>query len=261
MKKKNLVIGAMLALLVGGCASNPDYSDGSGNQEINLEAGKYDESPANLFIQLAYAYLREGDVNTALINAEKAVEKDPSNPNAHNILALLYQRLGQPTKAEQEYREALSIAPNDPYINNAYGGFQCELKNLDKAMIHFKKTINHPLYRDKWIPMTNIGICALRMDNLELAQEYFRKALQINGKFRIALYNMIEVSVLQEKYMSARAYLQRYLEVGEHDSKTLWWGIQTEKVLGDRDRLDSYRLLLRVKFPDSEEAHLLMADK
>ena len=71
---------------------------------------------------------------------------------------------------------------------------------------------------------------------------------------------MIDVSVKQENYWSARAYLQRYLEVAQHDAKTLWWGIKTERVLGDRDKLASYELLLRSKFPDSEEAYMLNTD-
>ena len=258
MKNKFLLLSVFLVLL-SGCQSNPGYEGSSG--EISLESGKYDNSPANTYIQLAIAYLREDEFETALLNAQKAVQRDSGNPNAHNILALIYQRLGQYAKSEASYRRALSISPNDPHINNTYASLLCELKKFDKSLIHYKKTYSHPLYQEKWIPLTNIGLCALKENNLELAEENFRKALQYNGKFRIALYNMIGVSVRQEKYMSARAYLQRYLEVGKHDAKTLWWGIKTEEVLRDRDRLDSYKLLLRAKFPDSEEAKMLMADK
>jgi len=248
----------ILILGLSGCQTvPPTYDDETGNREINLEAGKYENSPANVYIQLAIAYLNEQDFNTALANAKKAVAKDNSHPNAYNVLALIYQRLGQNTKAEANYRRALSISPNDPYINNTYGSFLCSLKKLDKALIYYKKTESHPLYSNKWVPLTNAGICALRLGNLELAQEYLRKALQINGKFGIALYNMIDVSVKQENYWSARAYLQRYLEIAQHDAKTLWWGIKTEQVLGDQDKLASYKLLLRSKFPDSEEAHKL----
>lgn len=261
MNNRYLIFILACGLVLSGCQSTPDYVSEDGKREIRLDTGKYENSPANLYIQLSIAYLGEDDINTALKYAKKAIAKDASNPYAHNILSLIYQRLGQYSKAEAGFRKALSIEPNEPRINNTYGSFLCELKKLDKALIHFKKTIDHPLYKQKWIPMTNIGICALREGNLELAQEYLRKALQNNGKFRVALYTMIEVSVLQENYWSARAYLQRYLEIAEHDAKTLWWGIQTEKNLGDRDRLDSYKLLLRVKFPDSEEAKMLMADK
>ena len=259
MNRRYLVFTVVFSLFLAGCQSSPSYEGSNG--EINLDTGQYENSPANTFIQLAIAYMEQGQMTVALKYAKRAVQQDASHPDAYNIRGLIYQRLGQYSKAEHDFRKALSISPNNPRINNTYGSFLCELKKIDKALIYFEKTISHPLYEQKWVPMTNAGICALRVNNLEVAQDYLRKALQNNGKYRIALYNMVEVSVLQKNYWSARAYLQRYLEVGQHDSKTLWWGIHTERELGDRDKLDSFKLLLRAKFPDSEEAHMLMADK
>lgn len=248
-------IAVIAMLLLVGCQSNPQY--GSPNKEIRLETNKYVDSPANLYIKLARAYYDRGEYVVALGHAQKSVERDSGNPNAHNILALIYQRLGQNSKADSGFRKALSISPHDPYINNAYGSFLCGQGELDKSLIHFNKTNDHPLYKRKEIPLSNAGTCALRENNLEVAEEYLRKALQNNGKFRYALYNMIQVSVLQKNYHSARAFLQRYLEVGRHDSKTLWWGILTEQNLGDKDRLASFKLLLKARFADSDEAQLL----
>ena len=255
MKSVKLVLLIFVVILLAGCQSNPNYS-GSSN-EIKLETNKYANSPANLYIKLARAYYSQGDTEIALGHAQKAVSKDGGNPNAHNILALIYQSLGQTNKAETGFKKALSIAPHDPYINNAYGRLMCLQGNLDKALIHFNKTFSHPLYERKWIPTANAGICALRHDNLEVAEEYLRKSLQNNEKFPIALYNMVKLSVLQENYLLARAFLQRFLEVGRHDSKTLWWGILTEQQLGDLNSLESYKLQLRARFPDSDEAKLL----
>jgi type IV pilus assembly protein PilF len=240
------------------CQSNPTTYDNT--RDIPIESDRYENSPANVFIRLAVAYLNQQDYKSALKYAEMSVKKDGSNPNSHNVLALVYQRLGQVSKADKSFSRALSIAPSDPYINNAYGSFLCENNRMDDSLKYFDRAVAHPLYKEKWLAQTNAGICALRQERLEVAQEYFRKALQNNGKFKIALYNMINLSVLQENYWSARAYLQRYLEVGEHTAETLWWGIKTEKILGDRDKLESFKLLLRAKFPDSDEARLLEAD-
>ena len=256
MKYQTLIFSVFVALFLVGCQSNPEYS--SSDKEIKLETNQYVNSPANLYIKLAKAYFSQNDLEIALGHAKKAVAKDSGNPNAHNILALIYQSLGQNSKAESGFRRALSISPNDPYINNAYGRLMCHLGKLDKSLIHFDKTYKHPLYSRKWIPSANAGICALRNDNLEVAEDYLRKSLQNNEKFPIALYNMVRLSVAKENYLLARAFLQRYLEVGRHDSKTLWWGILTEKQLGDRDTLESYKIQLRQRFPDSDERKLLL---
>ncbi|MEE9575548.1 MAG: type IV pilus biogenesis/stability protein PilW, partial [Gammaproteobacteria bacterium] len=58
-------------------------------------------------------------------------------------------------------------------------------------------------------------------------------------------------------YLSARAYLQRYLEISAHTARSLWLGINIETELGDKDALSSYELLLKNKFPTSKEAGLL----
>lgn len=255
MKYAKLFISVFTVMVLAGCQSNPEYA--SSAKEIKLETNKYINSPANLYIKLAKAYYTQGDVEIALGHAQKAVSKDSGNPNAHNILALIYQSLGQISKAESGFKRALSISPHDPYINNAYGRLMCHLEKLDKALIHFNKTYDHPLYEKKWIPTANAGICALRHENLEVAEEYLRKSLQNNEKFPTSLYNMVKLSVLQENYLASRAFLQRFLEVGRHDSKTLWWGILTEQQLGDLDSLESYKLQLRARFPDSDEAKLL----
>jgi type IV pilus assembly protein PilF len=256
LKYAKLFFSVLVVLVLAGCQSNPEYSS-NGKKEIKLETNKYINSPANLYIKLAQAYYAQGDMEIALGHAQNAVAKDSGNPNAHNILALIYQSLGQTSKAEAGFKKALSISPNNPHINNAYGSLMCHQGKLDKALIHYNKTVDHPLYERKWIPLANAGICALRHDNLEVAEEYLRKSLQNNEKFRFSLYNMVKLSVLQENYLMARAFLQRYLEVGPHDSKTLWWGVLSEQHQGDRDTLESYKLQLRARFPDSDEAKLL----
>jgi type IV pilus assembly protein PilF len=59
------------------------------------------------------------------------------------------------------------------------------------------------------------------------------------------------------RYLPARAYLQRYLEIGRHTPQSLWLGIRIERELGDKDALASYTLQLENGFPDSTEAGLL----
>ena len=72
---------------------------------------------------------------------------------------------------------------------------------------------------------------------------------------------MAEVSFRQDKFLPARAYLQRYAEVGRHSSRSLWLGVQVERALGDRDAEASYALRLEKAFPDSKETRLLQESR
>ena len=68
---------------------------------------------------------------------------------------------------------------------------------------------------------------------------------------------MSQLSYDKKNYLSARAYLQRYLAVSRHSAASLWLGIRIENILGDKDALSSYKLSLKNNFPDSTEASRL----
>ena len=68
---------------------------------------------------------------------------------------------------------------------------------------------------------------------------------------------MSQASLESGNHLSARGYLQRYLEIGRHTPSTLWLGVQIEKELGDKNAVASYSMLLRSKFPESPEAQKL----
>ena len=142
-------------------------------------------------------------------------------------------------------------------ILNNYGQFLCQESRFDEAEVTFLKAANNPLYATPEIAFSNAGTCAMEQGELDTAETYFRDALKKNPKVAIALLQMAEISYATGNYLSARGYLQRYLEISSHTAKSLWIGIRVENELGDKNALSSYKLLLRNKFPDSKETGLL----
>jgi type IV pilus assembly protein PilF len=107
------------------------------------------------------------------------------------------------------------------------------------------------------VALTNAGVCAIRNSDLKKAEEYFRQALGHNAKFPSALIQMAQISFRNEQNLSSRAYLQRYLELTKPTPASLWLGIRNERILGDRNAVSSYSLMLKNNFPDSREVQLL----
>ena len=225
--------------------------------------GQQAEAPSagEVYVKLAVAYMREGQFGIALQKAKRGLEVDPLNPRAHNVIALLYERLGRRVQAEEHYEQALRLDSEDPYTRNAYGSFLCAQKQFNEANQQFEEALRNPLYQTPEVALTNAGICADRSENPEKAESYFRRALQANPKFPTALLRMATISYDKGNYLSTRGYLQRYLEVAPHTAETLWLGIRTERELGDLDALASYELLLRAEFPDSEEMRMFEESK
>jgi len=236
-------------LLLAGCAGV--------NSGGSLEANYDPNEVAQTNMRLGVAYMQDGNYEKALQKLLRARSADNSYPMVHNMLGVLYQRLGESAKAEDSFEDGLNLAPNNPNLLNNYGQFLCRENRPDEAETAFLKARKNPLNENPARALTNAGTCAMRNDDLERAETHYREALQLNPQQQLALIQMADIQYQNGEYLSARGYLQRYLEVANHTARSLWLGIRIENELDNPDKVSSYALLLKSNFPDSEEARLL----
>ena len=208
-------------------------------------------------LNLGIEYMQNKEYEKSLENLNKALAADPKYTPTYNALAVLYQRLGKNEQADQYFKKALSINADDPHTLNNYGQFLCSTNHYDVAQALFMKAAANPLYESQEIALTNAGTCALNNNHPDVAENNFKRALEKNPKIPTALIQMAKLSYANGNYLSARAFLQRYLEIANQTPASLWLGIQIEQKLGDKNTLSSYALLLKNNFPDSREAGLL----
>jgi type IV pilus assembly protein PilF len=257
---RGLVAATLAWLLLTGCQPGTLRDDEVGDATGDLGESRQ-ESPADLYVQLAVGYLQNGQTATALRKVRHGLELDPNNARAHNVIALIYQRLGENSLAAEHFAKAIELQPKDPFIRNAYGSFLCGEKRYDEALQQFEGALANPLYGTPEVAMTNAGICARRAGRLDLAEQYLRRALQRDDKFSLALLQMAQLSFDTGNYTSARAYLQRYVEVAPQTAETLGLGIRTERRLGDSHAVADYEAMLLKQFPDAPEVQLLNGAK
>lgn len=247
-----------LALALAGCQQQSVRNDNDGATG-QLGSATTRQSPADIYIELSAAYLQEQRLDEAFRNAQKAVIVDPSSSNAYYMMALVQQSLGQDTAADQAFARAISLDPQNPNARNAYGRFLCLRGQPENADVQFRQALSNPLYATPWTALHNAADCLERSGNLDAAERDYRAALQLNSRFSPSLLAMARLSLAMDNPLSARAYLQRYAEVAEHNAESLWLGVRTENQLGDRDQMATYSLKLRAKFPDSDEAKYLQS--
>mgnify|MGYP000275971281 CR=1 FL=1 len=246
---------AALGLALGGCQSLPSAGperDDTGSLGVEQESG-----PADTYVGLAIGYLQEGDVATALKRAKYALELDPDHAQGNGVIALIYERLGEYSLAEKHYRASLRSDPRNPYILNAYGAFLCSRGEFEQAVQQYDKALGNPLYATPEVALTNAGICLRRQGELSRAESYFRRALECQERFPQALAQMALVSQERGNSLSARAYLERYLAVGQPSAELLWLGVRVERHLCDFKAADLYAKRLRETYPDSQEVQLM----
>jgi type IV pilus assembly protein PilF len=249
-KLRDLCLLWLIVSLLGACGENIQDD----NYTPNNNAAKNN-------LQLGVEYMRRGQHDIALNKLKKSLRQDRNYADAHNAIAVLYERLGVDDKAKRHYEKAVRLKPKGSDIHNNYGQFLCQQGQWKNADKHFRQALENPVYRTPEIPYTNAGLCALRYNKSRQAETYFRKALQKNPKFPRALYHMAELTYKQKHYKQADNYLQRYLKIANHTSKTLWLGIRIERAFNNREAEANYALLLLRNFPDSEETQLLNKSK
>lgn len=238
------IVLMLIAVFISGCASQQ-------------EQDPYDESDSRKLVEsntsLGLEYMNRGQYEVALGKLKKAIREDPDYAPAQTVIAVLYERIGEPALAGKHYKKAYEAAPKDGDVNNNYGAYLCKTGHEGQAIEHFLKALDDPFYSTPAIALSNAGSCALRNGNFTQADEYLRKALKIEPDLPDALMGMARLSLEQGNYLSARAFLQRYEISSNHVADTLLLAFRIEMASGNSRAADKYKIMLESNFPESEQ--------
>lgn len=212
------------------------------------------DNPDEIHLQLGVRYLSMNKLELARENLLLALDENSSNAQAHNALAFLYEKLNQPDQAKDHYETALDLKPNDLSVKNNFGRFLCDHGEFDEGMALLSETSSSPLNDRQWMALTNAGRCQLSQGQKQLAESYFKQALQLNNAYAPTLSEMQKIAYQNGDFWAAKGFLQRYLGVADHTAETLWFAAQAERALGNRQLANEYKKLLLEKFPLSNEA-------
>ena len=223
---------------------------GSGQK---LDAGAQND-PAKANADLGLAYMEHGEYQVALTKLKKALEINPDLPQAHHYIAMVYQNLDNVGEAEQHFERAVSLDGSDPSLQNNYGIFLCRQKRYTEALRHFKRAFNKDNYSARDQAYENAGLCALRIPDDKTAERYFRQALEVNPRRPESLYQMALLEFNAQRYLQARAFLQRLHESSQYTAQSLILAAKVERKMGDEKTAERYLNLLKKDFPQSGEA-------
>jgi type IV pilus assembly protein PilF len=109
--------------------------------------------------QLGINYMHQGELAVSKDKLDRAVKQDPDYAPAHSARAMLYDRLGNPEVADDEFRTALRLAPHDPDMINNYAVYLCQNGRTDEGVKRFKEAAGNALYRTPEAAYTNAGVC------------------------------------------------------------------------------------------------------
>ena len=251
MKKSILIIpSAICFLLMAGCVSTTTGTI--------TEHDRNDKEAADLNYQLGARYYNNGNYSLARDRLMLAIEIDPKMADAYSTLALTYEGLDNQRLAREAYENAIRVAPRDFEIQNTYAVYLCRQQDYSHAQIYFDKAGSHPENDDAEVTLTNAGVCMGQKPDLAAAEKYFRLALDHRQNYGEALLQLCLLKFQEEDYLSARAFLQRYMSSAIPTAGVLYLASRIEDMLGnDRGKTEYENQLIR-EFPTSPEARKVL---
>ena len=220
-----------------------------------------EDAASQRFYQLGVQYLRNGSYELARDRLQTALDYDPKMAIAHSALALTYVRLENQRLAREHFEKAVRYGPNNFDVRNAYAVYLCQNKEFDEAKKEFDLAIAVYNNDNAQVPLTNAGVCMANKPDYDMAEKYFREALEFKSSYGEAL---IQLSSLKHKTgndLHARAFLQRYLISNDPTPAAFFLGIQIETKLGDDRAATDYSNQLLRDYPDSNEAKFILKNR
>lgn len=243
---------AVAASAIAACTSTSTSPEGgsalAGQKASPRLAAQYNAA-------LAEGYMKEGRMDLAQQKLALALREAPHLALVHNELALYYERVGEPARADHEYRVAMEDSPGDPATLNNYGAFLCREGKYRESLKYFSEAASNLDYATPDAALANAGSCALKIPDRKLAQQYYQRALAINADMTQALWQLGLMAFEKGNYSLANGYFGRLIDaLPEPSARVLWVAIETAWTIGEHDTAMGYGRELLKRFPKSEEA-------
>ena len=251
---------AMLPALLGAAGCVTTHS-GTGPGVTHADNPHATQDAAADNVQLAMAYMQQGNLERTKEKLDRALHEDPSNPNVHSVYALFYERVGDLKKADAEFHVAMRLAPGDPDQLNFYAVYLCRTQRVDQGVARLQEVARNPLYRTPEASYTNMGVCLRSVHRDDEAISAFEHALQIRPDFGEALYQLANTDLEHGRALEARSRVEHFLATYTPTPDLLMVAIRASRTLGDTASAATYEKTLLVDFPNSDQARQVAAQQ
>jgi type IV pilus assembly protein PilF len=260
-----------MVLVIGllGCASSstPVSPDGTaaavspstrqvgGGAEIVTASDETDvQKRARLRFELAVNYFELGQTTVALDELKQVLNLDPNFANAYNLRGLIYMRLNDNRLAEESFRRALALSPQDSSALHNYGWFLCQRGRYPESLRVLSQALANPMYLDRAKTLLAQGLCEARDGRREDAERTLAKAYELDAANPVTGYNLALLLYLRGDVTRAQFYIRRINNSEQANAESLWLGIRIERRLKNPDAELQLASQLKRRFPQTKEA-------
>jgi len=213
-------------------------------------------------VELARAYIGEGNWDNAKRNLKLAADIDPNNAEVYEAFALVYQSTGEFDAAEENFRKALALDKTLSRARNNFAAYLFGQQRFAEAEQELDVVVRDTLYSGRPQAFTNLGVCRARLGKSEAAIQALERALTMEARNPMALLTLSQLLLERADYATAQNYYLAYRKlVRAQPAVGLWTGIRLAKALELADEQASLELALQNMYPESQEANALREER
>ncbi|MEI8029056.1 MAG: type IV pilus biogenesis/stability protein PilW [Comamonadaceae bacterium] len=248
-------------LLVGliditGCASK---SGGSGAGARGTEMVTDSDEPelrrrARIRLELAIGYFELGQTKDALDELKQSIAVDPNYAEAYSLRGLIYMRLNDFRFAEESFRKAISMSPQDANVMQNLGWLLCQQAKYPEAQQLFSQALANPQYGERAKTLRTQGLCQVRAGLIAEAELSLLKSYEFDAGNPVTAYNLATLLFQRGDFVRAQFYVRRLNNTELANAESLWLGVKVERRMENRDAMQQLAAQLVKRFPQSREA-------
>ena len=160
----------------------------------------------------------------------------------------MYAQRGSIGQAQQSINQALALDPNSIDANNIAGLIYGKSQQAEEKFLRAGTHAGNP---NPEIAYTNAGLCALRVPDIDQAENYFKTALDFKQKNSVTLFQLAQINLTKGRGIPALERLHTYSQFASHSPQTLKLGIEIGRLMRDKEVEVSYFNLLQNEYPTS----------
>ncbi len=167
----------------------------------------------------AQVFQQQNDLGSAITELRRAIECFPNDPIWYQELAILLENVGDFADAENQYRAARALQPDNPDISLALAHL-LEITNKPTDALHeleaatAKWTSNIPAW-------CQLGRVRLALQQVEAAHQAFETALRLDPVEPLALLGMAQYHAMRNQADDERTYVLKAYEVAPENADVL----------------------------------------
>lgn len=248
-----LFLGGALPVLHG-CANNPAGASATRSDPITESDEPESRKRARIRMELAVGYFEQGKTNVALDELKQVIASDPTFPDAYNLRGLIYMRLNDVGQAEDSFRRAIALNPQDANSHHNFGWLLCQQARYPESIREFGQAMANPLYAERAKTLMTQGICQARAGQRAEAERSLAQSYELDAGNPVTGFNLANLLFQRGELARAQFYIRRLNNSELANAESLWLGVKVERQINDRVAMAQLGDQLKKRFPKSREA-------